>query len=177
MGGSLTDEELAETKSYGMKYFVELGTYKAETTRLVAPHYEHVYSIEIHDGLYNEALESCKDYNNITLVHGDTIEQVGSIAEKLGGETVFFVDSHISGHDSSWNGKNRVPVFEELEMILPHISKPSVFIFDDLRFWTSQKAWDWSHISNMGILGKFKNNGIKIKAFYEKNDRFWVITA
>lgn len=177
MGGSLTDEELAEIKAHNVKYFVESGTYKAETTLLVAPHFEHVYTVEIHEGLYEAAVERCKDVENITLVKGDSIKELGPITAKVTEGAVIFLDAHISGCDSGWNQINRVPIFQELDVILPNKLGPSVFIFDDLRFWTTQKAWDWAEISNMGILKKFKDHGYKIKMFYERNDRFWVFTG
>ena len=176
MGGSLTDTEIEELQFYGMKYFVEGGTYMADTTRLVSPHFEHVYSIEIHSGLYNDAIEKCKEYSNITLIYGDTIEQFGPLSKLLGKDMVVFLDSHISGYDSGWNGKIRVPVYEELDVILPNVTGKCIFIVDDIRLY-KDKVFDWAHLSTKGILEKFKEHNIPVNAYYEKNDRLYVVTG
>jgi hypothetical protein len=89
---------------------------------------------------------------------------------------VFFIDAHASGHDSGWNNKIRVPLMEELNIILSYSIGPSVFIFDDLRLWKDIKAWDWLHINNEFILQTIKDKGIEIFASYEENDRFFVFT-
>jgi hypothetical protein len=181
MGGPLTPDEFVDLKSgpyAAIKYFVETGTYKADTTLLVAPLYEHVYSTEIHEGLHNDALQRVADagVNNITLLLGDSSTLMREIMPKVAEGAVYFLDAHISGADSSWNGQDRVPVMLELDAILEHKIGPSVFIIDDLRFWTTQKAWDWSHVSNGNIVKKFKDHGIKVSSFYENNDRFYVFT-
>jgi len=41
--------------------FVEAGTYKGQTTAFMAPHVDHVYSVELHDGLYAEAVKRFAD--------------------------------------------------------------------------------------------------------------------
>jgi hypothetical protein len=181
MGGSLTPDEFADLKNgpyAAIKYFVETGTYKADTTLLVAPLYEHVYSTEIHEGLHDAAIQRVADagVTNITLLLGDSATLMQEIMPKVREGAVYFLDAHISGADSSWNGQDRVPVMLELDAILEHKIGPSVFIIDDLRFWTTQKAWDWSHVSNRNIVKKFKDRGIKVSSFYENNDRFYVFT-
>ena len=182
MVGSLTPEELSSLsiskKHKDIKYFVETGTYKADTTLLVAPVYEHVYTTEIHEGLYQASKERAAQagVKNITFLHGDSIELLREITPKVVDGAVFFLDAHISGCDSGWNGKNRVPIYEELDVILPHKLGPSVFILDDLRLW-KQSVWDWAHITNEKIVQKFTEHGYTVVAFYEKNDRFYILTG
>ena len=178
MGGPLTLEEIIEAKEYNdIKYFVETGTYKADTTLLVSPFFDQVYSTEIHIALYNDAVMRAKqnDVTNVEFLFGNSISLLKDITPKVKEGAVFFLDAHISGADSGWDGKHRVPIFEELDVILREKLGPSVFIVDDLRLW-KQKVWDWAHVTNEKILQKFEDCGYEVQRSYEKNDRFYVFT-
>lgn len=183
MGGSLKQEEIQEIKDHGYPYteiknFVETGTYKADSTIIAAKNFDNVYTIEIFEPLYNESRErvSNEGIQNITFLLGDSLEQLPNIMPKVTDGAVFFIDAHISGADSGWNGKIRVPLVEELDIILSHNLGPSVFIFDDLRLWKTIKAWDWEHITNDFLVQKFKDKNIKLLSYFEKDDRFYVYT-
>ena len=184
MGGSLNDDELLNIKKRGQPYsniknFVETGTYKGDSTLIAANHFDNVYTIEIFEPLYLESKQRAKDenVNNITFFLGDSLEKLREITPLVTEGAIFFIDAHISGADSGWNNTTRVPLIEELNIILSEPVGPSVFIFDDLRLWTGQsKAWDWSHITNDTIIQKFKNNGFNVACFFEENDRFYVFT-
>lgn len=184
MGGPLTYEEIKEATTgrqhANIKNFVETGTYKGDTVMLAAQHYEKVYTTEICTKLYEESKKRAEDagVTNIDFLLGDSIELLENIVPQVTDGAVFFIDAHISGHDSSWNGKQRVPLMEELQVILKNKIGPSVFIIDDLRFWKGKKqeAWDWSMISTQNIVSLFITNGYELASFYENNDRFFVLT-
>lgn len=182
MGGSLNENEINELKQRNIKFqnFIETGTYKGETTFLTSKYFENVYTIEIAPHLFNEVSSYAKE-QNITNVHfylGDSLEKLDEIMKEVENQhNVFFLDAHISGYDSSWNQIIRVPLLNELDIILSYdCSKSSVFIFDDVRLWKTIKAFDWIHITNEIILNKFYSKNIQVKCFYEKDDRFYVFT-
>lgn len=184
MGGNLKEDEIVDIKNRGSPYseiknFVETGTYKADSTIIASKHFENVYTIEIFEPLHIESSKRCEDLGitNIKFVLGDTLQKMPEVMDSVGGNgCVYFIDAHISGGDSSWNQKIRVPLFEELDIILGYTIPPSVFIFDDLRLWKSIKAWDWAHITNDAIVDKFREKGIELLSYYEKDDRFYVYT-
>lgn len=183
MGGSLTEQEISNIKNKddiykNIKNFVETGTYKGDTTIIASKMFENVYTIEIFQPLYYESKLRAlnENLNNIVFLLGDSLTELPIIMPKVLDGAVFFIDAHISGSDSGWNDKIRVPLIEELDIILSHKIGPSVFIFDDLRLWKTVKAWDWTHITNEHILEKIKNKGIEIFSAYESDDRFFVFT-
>ena len=186
MGGSLNENEVNDLLNiplYRNKIvnFVETGTYKGESTMVFDKKIKNVYTIEICEELYNTTKAHCesKGFTNIEFVLGDSIVQLEPIMKKVEsseGGSIYFIDAHISGSDSGWNQKNRVPVFEELEVILRHKLKPSIFIIDDLRLWKNS-VWDWSHITNKKLLDYFKEKGVNVWASYEKEDRFYILTS
>ena len=181
MGGSLEYKEIqnaTEGRVHAtIKNFVETGTYKADTTLMAAKHYENVFTTEIHNKLYENSKRRAESegVTNITFMLGNSIDLLKDIVPQVTDGAVFFIDAHISGSDSGWNGAQRVPLFEELDVILDGKVGPSVFIFDDIRLWKNE-TWDWAHISNMKIIERFKKKGYNIVTFYEENDRFFVLT-
>lgn len=179
MGGFLTLEEIYEAKNHNnIKYFVETGTYKADTTILASKFFDRVFTTEIHPGLHSKAIQRAlkEDIKNITFYLGDSSYLLkNAIVPQVIDGAVFFLDAHISGSDSGWNGTDRVPILKELEAVLDQNVGKSVFIVDDLRLW-KQKVWDWSHVTNEIMLEEFKKRNIDVVKSYEKNDRFYIFT-
>ena len=181
MGGSLQYSEIQKVttnaKHKYIKYFVETGTYIGDTTMMAAKHYKHVHTIEIHETLHEQSKNRAKEegVENITFHLGDSLEILPKIIPEVKEGAVYFLDAHISGSDSSWNGTLRVPIMEELDIILLHKIGPSVIIIDDLRLW-KQKTWDWAHITTERILLKFTEHKVRINSFLEYNDRLYILT-
>lgn len=184
MGGSLEYKEISDfmsLKQYKkIKNFVETGTYKAETTLMAAEKFKHVYTTEIVPALHNEskAKASSKGVKNVSFLLGDSVELLKEIVPKVLDGAVFFLDAHQSGCDTSNNGKNHVPLFQELDVILSSYDGrtvgPSIFIIDDLRLF--DKYWDWEGINTKTIVQKFRDCGHNIGCFFSQQDRFYVMT-
>lgn len=177
MGGSLTDDEMTELISilpYGLVNAVETGTYMGDTSKVLSRYVKNVYTIEIKSELYEIAKSNNDGINNIMYYLGDTIKLLPDICKRLDQPTLFFIDAHISGADTTWNNTQYVPLLEELDIILSNLINKSnnVFIFDDVRLF--DQYHDWKGITVDTIKEKF----IGIPMLYEfvDNDRFYVIT-
>jgi len=79
--------------------------------------------------------------------------------------TMFFLDAHQSGNDTSNNGKN-VPLLDELNIILKNNYYPCIIIIDDVRLFDNY--WDWKGITVQHILNIFGN---RLKDHSISNDR------
>jgi hypothetical protein len=176
--GPLTCEEVKEYirgENQDITYFVETGTYKAQTTLEMAKIFI-TYSIELSAPLYHEAYVKCQGNKNVQLFHGDSIKLLPIITTWIDSKdqkAVWFIDAHQSGPDTTNNGE-LVPLFAEIELILNHIKEPAghVFILDDARLFDAFD--DWKGINTDTILNKFRQySGVK-KSFLH-NDRFIVI--
>jgi len=184
MGGSLTDQELAialqRSRISRPNNFVETGTYKADTTLLAAKLFRHVYTFEIMEPLYTHSVNRAKQegVSNISFHLGDSVKLLHTVIPKVIEGAVYFIDAHASGPDSGFNG-TPVPLLDELKVILSYKVKPSLFIFDDLRFWKgkAQEAWDWVNVSDNTVLECFITEGYTISDCWEDNDRFWVVAG
>jgi len=128
----------------------------------------------LYEGSKKRALEQNK--TNIKFLLGDSVHHLKHITPQVKDGAVFFIDAHQSGGDTGNNGKN-VPLMEELKVILSTELGPSLFIFDDLRFFVHHKqhAWDWTDVSEIGIIKTFLVRGYHVERFFTKNDRFFVL--
>jgi predicted O-methyltransferase YrrM len=95
-----------------IKIFIETGTYKGYTTRMASKHFDQVYTFEIVEELIREAVqlgaqEGCA---NIKYFLGDSVQLLTILVPQLTQPTMFFLDAHISGPESGFNGKELVPL-------------------------------------------------------------------
>lgn len=131
--------------------FVETGTFHGDTTRMaVDMGYESVYSIECNENFYNENVERFKDDENVTLVHGDSAEEIAGIIEGIDKKITFWLDAHFMWMDPNQNIENypdggNVPLAKELQQIKDHPIKNHIILIDDI-----------PHLNNLAPRG---NNG------------------
>ena len=185
MGEGLEYDEILEIYNKYPEYkiliknFIETGTYKAVTTRKMSNFFDTIYTMEIVETLFNESIEvtNKEGITNINFYLGDSLNILPSIMNSLNGNSVFFIDAHQSGSDTNFNQKQRVPLLEELDIILGYNLNETIFIIDDVRFWKGQSinAWDWNHISPEIILEIFNKKNYNIKEWYIKYDRMFII--
>jgi hypothetical protein len=182
MFGSLQEYHIISIKNNDkykyIKYFVETGTYLAESSLLAAKYFDNVISIEISPQLYNQNISLNYDTNKITFLLGDSLELLKSLDISSNEGIVYFLDAHQSGSNSSNNGKQLVPLIQELETIFLKPVNSCVFILNDVRFWKNEKlqASDWQHISKNIIIKLFIKHKITILDCYENDDKFWIFT-
>ncbi len=180
MGGNIEEEEIREILSWfpgvDIKYFLETGTYKGDSSRAASKIFHGVHTIEILENLYEESKNKALEMgiSNIVHYHGDTIKLLPGIVKNLQAPTFFFLDAHQSGPDTSNNGK-WVPLLEELDLILNDINYPCIFCLDDVRLWS--KHWDWAGVTSKSVLDVFKKHNKEVAFHFENNDRFIIATT
>lgn len=197
MGGSLLYEEIEAIYVLFPQYreilknFIESGTYKGDTSRMAAEHFDMVYTVEINEELHNKSKEASQNYDNIMFILGDSVIQLNKLLPLITEPSLYFIDAHISGSDSSYNGKQLVPLYEELCIILRHIRNrilkggvaSNIFIIDDARFWlpaamgeNESSPHDWAHITLEEILNIFNRYNVPVLDHYLENDRYIILT-
>lgn len=178
MGGSITIDEIKENvpNIADYKVFVETGTYKGETIRAMAEYFDELYTFEIHPDMYQYSL-SQNTSPKINYLFGDSVSLLPktiSVYNLQDKKCLFFLDAHISGHDSGYNPAHQVPLIEEIQIIANQIKSPCVLCLDDARFFTANdKPWDWSHIS----IDKIKSiiGAERVEKLFINNDRVWIV--
>lgn len=160
--------------------FVETGTYHGDTTFLMAKYFKEVYTCEIHrELLVATAMKAQnKRIDNIKFFLCDSVPFLKDALPTISNTAIYFLDAHISGADSGWNGYKRVPLMEELEAILEQKGQYSnIIIIDDARFFDgsmANKPDDWAHISVQGINALVEKYTKRYFSFV-KNDRLFLL--
>jgi hypothetical protein len=117
---------------FDCRIFVETGTYLAETTLAMAPHFERCFTIELDPGLYERARRLLEPHPHVEVLHGDSGEKLAEVLEKLDRRALFWLDAHYSGGITA-RGVQETPIVRELDRILAHPVRDHVILVDDSR--------------------------------------------
>jgi len=133
----LTNEEkrielLRIQNIYKCNYFVETGSFLGETTFFLKDYFEKCFTIEFDKNLYSKTYESLRNYKNIDCFNGDSRFLLKEICEKIDKKTLFWLDAHYSGGDTSYS-INDCPLIDELKIIFSHEIKDHIILIDDAR--------------------------------------------
>lgn len=187
MGGSILYSEIKECIDKYPVYksietFVETGTYKGETVHEMSKYFKDCITFELNEIMFNTAIENGKQLqvNNVIYILGDSVKNLPTTIDNYQLDTkpcLYFLDSHISGIDSSCIDSYPVPLMEELEIISKKCKSANVICIDDVRFFTQAYKFnpyphDWAHISIEKINALFKG---RIHHSFMYNDRYWLI--
>lgn len=120
----------AYAEQFGLKVFVESGTYYGDTVEAVKPWFEHVYSIELSRDLYEGAKKRFRSDRNVHLICGDSGEHIGALVKDIHQPALFWLDGHYSGGETA-RGERDTPIYEELAHILKAPDLGHVILIDD----------------------------------------------
>lgn len=129
--------------------FVETGTCRGDTVRVMEPHFDTLHTVELSPQLHQHAKEAYKG-NKISFHLGDSTTVLPSFLGDLE-PAVFFLDGHFS-HGETAQGDKDCPLLEELSSIAALYLHHGVLIIDDARLFGTNQGEDWSAISEQAIL-------------------------
>ena len=134
-----------DLKAYNTKYnlntFVETGVWKGDgVAHALDVGYEKIYSIELLDQFYNGAVERFKNDENITIIKGNTLNEMPDLLFRIPLEhgILFWLDAHLPSHylRGEYDHDTEFPLEKELKLIqTTRRNKEDVFIIDDLRIY------------------------------------------
>ena len=183
MGGALLDNEFVSCKGVcpSLNTWVESGTYKGESSRRAAAHFQHIFTFEVDLRLHAEAKASAVaaglDSSGYWL--GDSPDLLTRYLTMILPEqpettqVLFFLDAHLSGVDSGHNGKEAVPLLRELDAInrwYPS-DRPALLCVDDVRLFGAFE--DWMGISLTSIREALTRH--RVCASDAINDRLYIL--
>ncbi len=117
-------------REYGLKTFVETGTYLGDTTAAVASTFAQCFTIEMSPQLHARSQERLSAFPNVECVLGDSASQLPPVLRRIEGPSLFWLDAHASGSETVDSGKG--PVFSELAAIYSG-GGDHVVLIDDAR--------------------------------------------
>jgi len=113
---------------------VETGTFRGEMIEAQKKHFDTIYSIELGEKMYQNAVKRFQKDKNVTIVFGDSSTEIPRLVKKLHAPTVFWLDGHFSGGDTAL-GEEVSPVLKELGPIIDQMNSGvnHVILIDDAR--------------------------------------------
>ena len=130
----------AYAREFGLKVFVETGTFHGDTVEALKGLFDRVISIELGPELFAKARERFSLEKHIEIIHGDSGEELGNVMGELGQPALFYLDGHYSAGETA-RGTKDTPIYEELEHILKSSEKRHVIVIDDARCFGSEPGY------------------------------------
>jgi hypothetical protein len=132
--GALSSDQLSHfQKLFGLRTFIETGTYCGDTTSEASKIFPQVHSIEIFEPLYLKAQNRFANQPNITLYLGDTTKLLHQMIDHTLPKRLYWLDAHSSGGGTG-GIPGFSPIIDELDQILVQKKDiDSVILIDDLR--------------------------------------------
>lgn len=151
---------LEYAEKFGLKIFVETGTFLGDTVEAMRPHFDRIYSIELADKYYERAVRRFSGVSSVKLLQGDSGDRMPEVVGELDGPTLFWLDGHYSGGDTA-KGDLAAPVWAELKAIFGGMKHPFVVLIDDARCFTHEGSKSYPAVSDIEAWvaeqdGKFK---------------------
>ena len=145
---------------FGIKVFIETGTYFGYMVAAMKKHFTWIYSIELSDELYLNAMQKFVGDERIKIIHGDSAVELGKLIPNLDQPALFWLDGHYSAGMTA-KGKKDTPIYEELTHIFNSLQKMHVIIIDDARCFGTDPAYP--NIDELTKFIKTKNPNVKIE--------------
>ena len=127
-------------RRFGLRRFVETGTYLGATVRAMRSSVDHIWSIELDETLAARARKLFRRDPGITILQGDSGERLAEVLPHLNGPCLFWLDSHYSGGMTA-RGAEDSPVLHELDHIFGHGVEGHVILIDDARCFTGEDGY------------------------------------
>jgi hypothetical protein len=123
---------IAHAQMYGLRVFVETGTFRGDTVEAMKSHFERIYSIELCSQLFCNAKERFKKDDHVEIIQGDSGVEIENIMKKINQPALFWLDGHYSAGNTA-RGEKDTPIMEELGCILNSEIAEHVIVIDDAR--------------------------------------------
>ena len=129
-------------KRYGVKSFIETGTYMGSAAQWAAQLFEQVHTVELNQQFYDQARTILGSAKNLKQHLGNSGEILSSLQAPLAQPSVIWLDAHSGG--GNFSDEDMCPLMDELEAVNSSTSPHFIFI-DDARAFVAPvpPPFDW----------------------------------
>ncbi len=124
-------------QKYGVRVFIETGTFLGDMVAAVTSDFDRIYSIELSEELFNRAAKKFAGYNHVTILHGDSFQVMPGILRQINVSCLFWLDSHYSSENAE-KERGEATILMELKQICAHLIKNHVILIDDAHLFTGK---------------------------------------
>ena len=124
---------------HGIDTMIETGTFRGDTIYTLRNAFRKIYTIELSDVLYRQAVRRFRRNPNVNLLHGDSGKVMAKLLSEVNDRCIFWLDGHYATTSEGLfaKGESTTPIFDELRAILAHRVKDHVILIDDARLFIS----------------------------------------
>ena len=147
---------------YGLKVFVETGSYVGGTLFWASLRFEKVIGIEISRFYYEFAKRACGDAKNVILIRGDSRTELSRALSLAKSPALVWLDAHWSEDleaDKPERGEN--PLLDELRALNAD-GRPHVVLVDDARLFDPPFNDEWPDIGEICTLLEERPRAVRI---------------
>jgi len=119
-------------RRFGLKGFVETGTFRGEMVWACRERFAAIYSIEVDRALCAAARAKFARFPHIHILEGDSEKVLPELLAKLNERCLFWLDAHYCG-PAAGRAASDTPILKELEAIFAHPVPDHVVLVDDAR--------------------------------------------
>jgi hypothetical protein len=130
----------AYQRRFGLRVFVETGTFAGDMIDAVRPHFARIISIELDPGWHARAVERFQSDRHVSLLQGDSGVRLREVLASLTEPALFWLDAHYSGPITA-RGVVDSPIAQELAALRAHPVKGHVVLIDDMRDFTGRDGY------------------------------------
>lgn len=116
----------------GNTIFVETGTYLGDMVEAQKRNFAEIYSIEVDDAIWQNAVKRFSNQKHIHILKGDSAKVLPEITKQLDSPALFWLDGHYSGGVTG-KGDLDCPIYGEIDAIFGYKKLNHVMLIDDAR--------------------------------------------
>lgn len=125
---------------FNIQCFVESGTFLGIMMNSMKDQFKKLYSIELSEILYKNAVNRFKNDKHINIVFGDSGTMLPQVIKDINEPVLFWLDGHYSG-DITAKGVLETPIIKELKTVLEHHVKNHIILVDDARLFNGTRDY------------------------------------
>ena len=158
---SINDKRTVDDAVTSKKLVIETGSHLGDgINKFIENGFERIVSIEIDTILFEHCKNRFRDNESVEMVNGNSVDYLRENIQKMPDEVLFFLDAHFSGGITSYADGQKVPLLEELEIILSgFMGDTCSIIIDDADYFSEDEKdfagedyeW-WSGITESKVL-------------------------
>src|SRR5689334_15556392 len=125
-------------RRFGLRIFVETGTYLGDMVNAVKKDFDQIYSIELSTELCRNAKQRFNNQTHISILQGDSGKVLKGVLDQIRKPCLFWLDGHYSEGITA-KGDLETPVIDELTCIANHpMAHRHTILIDDARCFTGK---------------------------------------
>lgn len=144
----------------GYNVLVETGTFLGDMVEAQRKKFNRIFSIELDEKLWKDAVERFRKYKHIIIIKGDSGKVLTQITSELKEPAVFWLDGHYSAGITA-KGEKECPIYGEIDAIFKYNKLEHILLVDDARCFNGQG--DYPTIDELTHYIQSKDRGYKVE--------------